>query len=311
MILALRALGVGDLATAVPALRGLRAAFPRDELALAAPAWLAPLVALVGGVDRQVEASGLDGGPLPRAGVAVNLHGRGPESHRWLLASGPGRLLAYACPAAGFADGPQWTDDEHEVDRWCRLLSAYGIASDAGDLALRRPRPDRVPVGVTVVHPGAKGADRRWPRARFAAAARALAGAGHRVVLTGSAAERPLAERVARLAGLPPAAVLAGRTDVADLAAVVAHARVLVCGDTGPAHLATAYGTPSVVLFAGMPPARWGPPPDRPRHRVLWHGLLTTGPDPAPADRPHPALAAIEVAEVLAAVDEVEAVPAA
>jgi ADP-heptose:LPS heptosyltransferase len=138
--------------------------------------------------------------------------------------------------------------------------------------------------------------------------ARTLAGSGHRVVVTGSAAERPLAERIARLAGLPPTAVLAGGTDVGDLAAVVAHARLVICGDTGAAHLATAYATPSVVLFAGMSPAKWGPPPDRPRHRVLWHEALAGL--AAPADGPHPALAAIDVPQVLAAVDQVDAVPA-
>src|SRR5690606_10381445 len=62
VILVLRALGVGDLATAAPALRGLRRAFPRDELCLAAPAWLAPLVELVGGIDRLVPVAGL--GPV-------------------------------------------------------------------------------------------------------------------------------------------------------------------------------------------------------------------------------------------------------
>jgi ADP-heptose:LPS heptosyltransferase len=304
VILVLRALGVGDLATAVPALRGLRAAFPREPLALAAPRWLAPLVSCVDAVDRLVPRSGLEDGPLPRADVAVNLHGCGPESHRVLLASRPRRLLAFACPAAGFTDGPAWTEEEHEADRWCRLLAAYGVASDPADLALRRPAAHRVPVGATVVHPGAKAPERRWPAYGFAAVARALAAAGHRVVVSGSDAERPLAERVAARAGLPATAVVAGRTDVGDMAALIGHARLVVCGDTGAAHLATAYGTPSVVLFAGMSPARWGPPPDRSWHVVLWKADLAAV--PYVEGRPHPALDAIDPTDVLAAVEDAE-----
>ncbi|PSK61743.1 hypothetical protein B0E53_06352 [Micromonospora sp. MH33] len=63
--------------------------------------------------------------------------------------------------------------------------------------------------------------------------------------------------------------MLAGRTGLAELAALVAGARLVVSGDTGAAHLATGYGTASVVLFGPVPAAHWGPPPDRPRHRVL------------------------------------------
>jgi ADP-heptose:LPS heptosyltransferase len=304
VILVLRALGVGDLATAVPALRGLRAAFPCQPLGLAAPRWLAPLVSCVDAVDRLVPRSGLEDGPLPRGEVAVNLHGCGPASHRVLLASRPGRLLAFACPAAGFADGPAWTQDEHETARWCRLLAAYGIASDPADLALRRPAAHRVPVGATVVHPGAKAPERRWPASGFAAVARALAAAGHRVVVSGSDPERPLAERVAARAGLPATAVVAGRTDVGDMAALIGHARLVVSGDTGAAHLATAYGIPSVVLFAGMSPARWGPPPDRPWHVVLWKADLAGA--PYVEGCPHPALDAITPTDVLAAVQDAE-----
>jgi ADP-heptose:LPS heptosyltransferase len=83
----------------------------------------------------------------------------------------------------------------------------------------------------------------------------------------------------------------------------------VVSGDIGVAHLATGYGTASVVLFGPVPPAHWGPPPDRPRHRVL---DVTRRPGldrDWPADTgvgSHPTLAAIPVDEVLAAVAEAE-----
>ena len=304
MILVLRTLGVGDLATGVPALRALRSAYPDRELALVAPRWLTPLIDLVGGVDRLVEADGLGhlAWPGPSPELAVNLHGRGPQSHRMLAGTRPRRLLAFANAEAGHHDGPDWRADEHEVDRWCRLLAWYGIPADRTDLALRRPEPGRLPVGVSIVHPGAKATQRRWPPARFAEVAGALTARGHRVVVTGNPGERRIAEEVVRRAGLPADALLAGETDLGELAALVAHARLVISGDTGIGHLATAYGTPSVLLFGPVPPAQWGPPPDRPWHQALWVGPRP----PADDDRPHPALAALDVPRVLDAVDRVE-----
>jgi len=117
-------------------------------------------------------------------------------------------------------------------------------------------------------------------------------------VLTGSAAERPIARAVAAAAGLPDTAVLAGTTDVGGLATLVAHARLLISGDTGAGHLATAFGTPSVLLFGPTPPQEWGPPPDRGPHRVLWAGPRP----PGPAGQVDPALAEISPADVLRAV---------
>ena len=90
----------------------------------------------------------------------------------------------------------------------------------------------------------------------------------------------------------------AGRTNLRELAALVAAAGRVVCGDTGVAHLATAYRRPSVVLFGPTSPSAWGPPA-RPYHRVLWNG--TTG-DPH-ADRVDPGLLAIDPARVIAALD--------
>ncbi|MEU4165064.1 glycosyltransferase family 9 protein [Actinoplanes sp. NPDC026670] len=298
MILVLRALGVGDLATAVPALRGLRAAFPGETLSLAAPARLTPLILSVGAVDRIVPAAELE--PLDaapdRPRLAVNLHGSGPESHRRLQALHPGELWAFASRAAGHHDGPGWLDDEHEVRRWCRLIRYYGVACDESDLDLLVPAAD-VPAGVTIIHPGAESAARRWPPDRFASVARRLVTAGHQVLVTGSQQEHDLCVRVTALAGLPASA--APCTGLTELAALVAAARLVICGDTGIAHLATAYRTPSVVLFGPVSPARCGPPADRPYHRPLWHGTHSARGDlPGPV---HPALLTITPEEVLTA----------
>jgi len=299
--LVLRALGLGDLLVAVPALRALRSARPGDRLVLAAPVPLAPLTSLTGAVDAVLPATGLDS-PLPAQlppppSLAVNLHGAGPQSTRALLALKPDRVWAYAHPQLPEVDGPRWRDREHERLRWCRLLAAYGVGADPDDLDLAVPDVPPPVAGAVVVHPGAAYGSRRWPAGRFAAVAAALRRAGHRVVVTGSAAERELATGVAVRAGLPPAAVLAGRTGVLELAALIAAARLVLCGDTGVAHLATAYRTPSVLLFGPTPPAEWGPP-DREGHVVLWKG---GGPGETFADSPDPALLELGVPEVLAA----------
>jgi ADP-heptose:LPS heptosyltransferase len=310
-VVILRALGLGDLLTAVPALRAIADAFPRHPRVLAVPAALAPLARCSGAVDEVVPAEGLDQPLSPLlhgAGLAVNLHGRGPESHRLLLAAEPRRLLAFAHPAVpASSEGPRWRADEHEVARWCRLLEESGIAADPRRLDLDLP-PGPLPHsvrGATLVHPGAASPARRWPADRFAAVARAEARAGRPVVVTGGSAEVDLAHEVASRAGLPPGAVHAGEGGVLALGRLVAAAGRVVCGDTGVAHLATALGTPSVVLFGPTPPALWGPPADRPWHRAVWAG--TSG-------NPHgqltdPGLLAIPVDQVLEALADLPAAP--
>jgi ADP-heptose:LPS heptosyltransferase len=295
-LLVLRALGLGDLLVAVPALRALRKHYPDHHLVLAAPSSLTELARRTGVVDevlRTATPAALAWPYTSPPDVAVNLHGRGPQSHEALDATRPVQRIGLRAPGW---DGPEWTDiareHPHERQRWCAVVEAFGVPADPSDLvlAVRHHRPSGV-----IVHPGAAYGAKRWPAERFADVARSIDDEHHRVVVTGSADELPLASRVARLAGLPPDRVLAGATDLGQLADLVAGAALVVCGDTGIAHLATAFETPSIVLFGPVGPEQWGPPPDGP-HVVLTDASARRG--DRFADDPDPALLAVAAADV-------------
>ncbi len=310
-VLVLRALQIGDLLVAVPALRAVRRAHPEHRLVLATSAALAPLVERIGGIDLLLPTPDPTAVPWPGAtpNVAVNLHGTGPQSHRALNALNPRRRIGFRCGDAGPGwEGPAWDTvavaHPHERARWCALLEAVGIPADADDLRLPSPAcagstdTGSARAAPVLVHPGAAYGAKRWPVERFAAVATALDGPRTPVLVTGSAGERDLALAVARRAGLPVDRVLAGRTDLGALCDLVSGAGLVISGDTGIAHLASAYRTPSVVLFGPVDPAQWGPPADGP-HVALAHPATRRG--DRFVDEPDPALLAIGVEEVLVA----------
>lgn len=297
-LLVLRALKLGDLLVAVPAIHAVRRARPDHRLILAVPGWLAPIVDLIGGVDALHPTPGLDEllQITPgRIDTAINLHGNGPESRRIIDALGAAHVVAHG------GAGPAWRDGILERRRWVRLVEAFGMPGDEDEVRIERPQVPPAAPGAAVVHVGAFYGSRQWPAERFAEVARWLGEQGGEVLLTGSAAERPRALEVARLAGLGPHAVAAGRMGLAEFAAQVAAASVVVSADTGAAHLASAYGTPSVIIFGPAPPEEWGPPPGP--HIVLTRAELRRG--ETFSAQPDPALLAVTVADVIAAIGDV------
>jgi ADP-heptose:LPS heptosyltransferase len=196
-------------------------------------------------------------------------------------------------------------DDLPEPERALSLARAAGFELPPGDdglLAVRRPLP---PVahepGYVVLHPGASVPARAWPAERCAEAVEALAEAGHRVLVTGGPAERELTSYVAGRRGVD----LGGTTSLAEMAALLDGAAAIVVGNTGPAHLAAAVGTPVVSLFSPVVPAeRWAP-----------YGVPTVllGDQSAPCagtrarECPvpgHPCLTSVSPADVVAAVEK-------
>ncbi|GAA1156936.1 glycosyltransferase family 9 protein [Nocardioides aquiterrae] len=153
-------------------------------------------------------------------------------------------------------------DDLPEPERALSLAAACGASlpgSDDGRLAVRPGAvpPTELGEDYVVLHPGTSVPARAWPAAGYRRTAERLEDDGHRVVVTGAPQEQEL---TAYVAGRSGACDLGGRTDLAGLAGVLAGARAVVVGNTGPAHLAAAVGTPIVSLFAPtVPRTRWAP----------------------------------------------------
>ncbi|MFI7275324.1 glycosyltransferase family 9 protein [Streptomyces sp. NPDC049879] len=193
----------------------------------------------------------------------------------------------------------------HEAAAALELAEAAGFALPEGDNGTLRVagHPDMSALTGTepylVVHPGAAVPARTWSPERASRAVAALAAAGHRVVVTGGAGEASLTRRVAGDDALD----LGGRTGLRELAGVLAGARAVIVGNTGPAHLAAAVGTPVISLFAPVVSAeRWLP------YRVP-HLRLGRQDSPCADSRArlcpvagHPCLDSITDQEVLAAV---------
>ncbi len=207
------------------------------------------------------------------------------RSSRYRLMVGRGAEWSGIAPGASHPHANPVRDLMHTAERQREQLEMAGLAGfpapaldwlddDIAGLGL----PERFALLVPGASPGRPG--KRWPAERFAALA---AGLDLPAAVIGGPAEAPLAATIA--AARPGATVdLTGRTSLAGLGAVARRAAFAIGNDTGPTHLAAAAGCPTLVLF--------GPESDpalcAPRGRAV-------------AVLRHPRLAALEVAEVRAA----------
>jgi ADP-heptose:LPS heptosyltransferase len=205
-------------------------------------------------------------------------------------------------------------EDIHEVERGLSLAATLGYRlpeGDEGGLRVRlggRSSAPELDGPYVVVHPGASVPARAWAPERHAELVEALVAGGRRVVVTGDGSERALTSMVAGGAPVERVVDLGGRVDLGGLAEVLSRAEVVVVGNTGPAHLAAAVGTPVVSLFSPVVPAvRWRP----------WevpYELLGDQEAACAGSRArvcpvagHPCLDGVPVAEVVAAVERLAA----
>jgi lipopolysaccharide heptosyltransferase I len=167
--------------------------------------------------------------------------------------------------------GPLSDPRHHIVDQLLELLHPLGVATPERRFTIPLSEADehfaerawrelglRSEVPVVVLYPGAAWETKRWGALNFARLNDALIRRFQvRTLLAWGPGEEPLIQRVVRAAAYTPA--IAPATTLLQLAALIAHGRVFVGGDTGPLHLAAAVGTPTVALFGPSDPRRNGP----------------------------------------------------
>lgn len=146
----------------------------------------------------------------------------------------------------------------HRLEAGLALLdAALGPGPRAEGILPIRPEPH----GGILLHPGTSrfGAFKRWPPDSFALLADRLAERLRApVLLTAGPGERPDTEAVAEKMRIR--AQIREPRNLQELGAVLAGARLVVAGDTGPAHMAAILQVPTVVLFGPKDPALFAPP---------------------------------------------------
>jgi lipopolysaccharide heptosyltransferase II len=302
-LLCVRLDALGDVLMTTPALHALRAGHPRRHITLLTSPAGAALAPLLPDVDDVIvyeapwmKATARRADPAPERAMVGRLRaGRFDGAVVFTVYSQsplPAALLAYLagiprrlahCHENPYQLLTDWVPDpeparlqRHEVERQLALVAAIGCTTTDRRLQARVParavgriagllaRFDDRPWAV--LHPGASAPSRRWPAEAWAEVARRLAREhGWSLAVTGGADETALVDAIAA-AGGDGALPLAGRLDVAELAALLAAAPLLLSNNTGPVHLACALGTAVVDLYALTNPQHtpWGVP-----HRVL------------------------------------------
>ena len=280
---------VGDAVMTVPALRQLRRLFPNAHITLATRAWAEGLFADVDFLnDLQVH----EGGGLRSVVQQVRQWRKGNFDLAVLLPNSLETALVASLASVplriGYAtDGrqkllthplalPEWRDSKHEVFYYLKIVAELewltkheqtfldtqpdgslevGDARKASARDFLRSRGVNEDSALVALCPGSiNSRAKRWPTERYAELAdRLIDEFGTQVLLVGSEAEAQVSLEVSRQMR-NRLTLLTGQTNLAELVAILSLVDLLVTNDTGPAHIASALGRPTLVIFGPTNP---------------------------------------------------------
>ena len=331
---------VGDVVMSRPALRALKAADPRGRLAVLARPWVAELYRLADEVDDVLvdDSSGRHAGSAGRKRLADEVRGDGfdravilPTSFSTALVlarAGIPERIGYRgdgrSPLLTRALRPRFAAGEHQIWKHLRLAAAAGAGVPSSpDVSWDAPKAVCEAARTRLAETGLVGgfvaahvasfahAAKRWDLGRFAEVFDGLAAKGLAIALLGSAGEKAVNAEAASLAKKARVFDLSGKTTLSEALGVLASAHLFVGNDSGLAHLASAAGTPSVVVFGPTDPDATRPW-DGPRAdgRPVRLSLARRRTPCAPCGWPvcpidHACMGAVTPADVLAAAESV------
>ena len=286
-----RALQLGDLLVSVPVLRAIRQHFPEAEITLIGLSWAATFVERYSRyLDRFVEFVGYPGIPeVPNDALCterflqeqraygydlvIQMHGSGNTSNPFALALRGAVTAGYyeQVPFPGLDLSLPYPQDQPEILRNLALASLVGCRNldphlefplyeeDDRELAAvfdQSSSTRRLKIGI---HPGSRPPARRWPAEYFAFVADELA--QHfdaQIIFTGSKDEVPIVQEV-QAQMKTQALHLVGKTSLGSLGLLLSRLDLFISNDTGPAHMACAFPSPSITLFGPADYYRWAP----------------------------------------------------
>jgi ADP-heptose:LPS heptosyltransferase len=294
-----RALQLGDLLCAIPAIRALKKSYPDAEITLLGLPWAKEFVQRFNHYfsgfihfpgypglpeqefDHRKFISFLKKTNAVNFDLAIQMHGNGSIIN-------PMMTMLGAAKTAGFCEENRYRPDEKfmiypeecpEIERHLRLMSFLGIPSDGDHLELPVTVKEEsdfnalskayslFPGQYICIHPGARDLRRWWSPQKFGQAADHLAEKGYTIVITGTESERETTTLVTDAMSYP-FINLAGITNLGTLTLLIKGAKMLLSNDTGVSHIASATKTPSVIVFLASDPKRWAPL-NKERHHII------------------------------------------
>jgi len=283
-----RALQIGDMLCAIPAIRALHYAYPTAEITLIGLPWAKMLVERFDYFHSLIVFPGYPGFPeqpvdktaFPaflknvqeqKFDLVLQMHGSG-------IISNPMTDLFAAKNIAGYYTQDNYSPEKnlfiqypniiHEINRHLKLMESLGIDEVNTDLEFPILKKDEEdfekaalpvkPKNYVIVHPGARGASRHWGVENFADVADYCFENGLQVVITGTKEESEITSGVIQL--MKHEAIDAtGRTSLGAIAVLIKSAAALVSNCTGVSHIAAALKTKSIVISLDKEPYRWAP----------------------------------------------------
>jgi len=272
---------IGDAVMSLPALRALRATYPKAQITLLAKPWVKQLYEAERSIDAVIELDPKANWKQARAlrtekiDLAI-LFPNSFDSALQVFLTGATRRIGYARDARSFllTDAipiPKSGDiPKHERFYYLELLRRSGLINelptaseihlDGAEAAAQRGRrvfeARGVKLPVIGVSPGAAyGSAKRWLPERFAEAAARLAEGGS-IAIFGSAAERSMCAQVAdACAGHN----FAGTTTLREFIDLTAACQLFLTNDSGAMHIAAGLGVPSLTVFGPTDETATGP----------------------------------------------------